>query len=95
MTREFLALAQAEFPPNQGGIFVPLFLEGGNGLYIGLAAATGVGRLARGACHRNSSKQIVSAFEPGSAPRRHTTEGPEGPRPRESAEDKHQDAGGR
>jgi len=32
VTREVLALAQAEFLPNEGRISVPLFLEGGNGL---------------------------------------------------------------
>ena len=55
-TREFLARAQAEFPPNLGRISVPLFLEGGNGLLTGLEAVTGLGWLARGACHRGTSK---------------------------------------
>lgn len=42
VTRDFLALTQEEFPPNQGRISVPLFLEWDNGLQIGRCAVAGV-----------------------------------------------------
>ncbi len=47
---------------------MPLFLEGGNGLSIGRSAVTGLGWLARGACHCGTSKQMLSEFEARSAP---------------------------
>ncbi|MCY3957959.1 MAG: hypothetical protein OXG65_06665 [Chloroflexi bacterium] len=60
VAREFLALARAVFCPNYGRISVPLFLEGRNGLQTGLKAVTGLGWLARGACHPGSSKESLT-----------------------------------
>ena len=60
VTRELLAPALGEFRSKERRIPVPLLLEGGNGLQIGLDAATGLASLKTGACPRGSSKHLAS-----------------------------------